>query len=171
MSHYHGGLLTPPLIRQARVLCQERGIPLTADLQGDFARFAGLDVIKCNAADAARHVNRELISDAQFSQAAKDIREALDIQSAVIITRGGDGATLATESGVRQCPAPRVVDVYDTVGAGDTSIAVITLALAAGSDAKSAVLLANHASGIVVRHLGNYAPSRDELRRSVIDAH
>jgi D-beta-D-heptose 7-phosphate kinase/D-beta-D-heptose 1-phosphate adenosyltransferase len=70
---------------------------------------------------------------------------------------------------VQHCAAPDVSDVFDTVGAGDTSIAVLTLALSAGVPAADAVMLANYASGIVVRHVGNYAPTPDELAQSILD--
>ena len=40
---------------------------------------------------------------------------------------------LIPQLAVHQVPAPAVSDVYDTVGAGDTTIAVLTLAIAAGA--------------------------------------
>jgi bifunctional ADP-heptose synthase (sugar kinase/adenylyltransferase) len=66
-----------------------------------------------------------------------------------------------------RCPAPVTTDVYDTVGAGDTAIAVITLAVAAGATLVDAAILANYASGLVVRRVGNYAPTPDELAQAV----
>jgi bifunctional ADP-heptose synthase (sugar kinase/adenylyltransferase) len=68
---------------------------------------------------------------------------------------------------VAHIPAPHVSDVYDTVGAGDTWIAVLTLACIAGATIHDAAMLANIASGIVVRHVGNYTPSPDELRQAL----
>ena len=170
LSHYHGGLLTAQLVTQLRELCAARDVLLTADAQGDFETFAGLDVIKCNAADARTALNRALETDDDFAAGALDLRRRLDIKRATVITRGGDGATLAEGGIAAHFPAPRVSDVYDTVGAGDTAIAVITLAMAAGLPAREAVMLANAASGIVVQHLGNYAPSPDELRQSLLAA-
>jgi bifunctional ADP-heptose synthase (sugar kinase/adenylyltransferase) len=49
------------------------------------------------------------------------------------------------------------------VGAGDTAIAVLTLGVAAGASYADAAMLANYASGLVVRRVGNYAPTPDEL--------
>lgn len=86
----------------------------------------------------------------------------------MVITRGADGATVATADGTAtHCPAPVTTDVYDTVGAGDTAIAVITLAVAAGAPLVDAAMLANFASGLVVRRVGNYAPTPDELTQAV----
>ena len=85
----------------------------------------------------------------------------------MVITRGADGATVATSDGATRCPAPAITDVYDTVGAGDTAIAVITLAVAAGASLTDAAMLANYASGLVVRRVGNYAPSPEELAEAI----
>lgn len=167
LSHYHGGLLTASLVRQIRDTCGRNDVLATADAQGQFELFAGLDVIKCNAAEAQRYLNRELLTDAEFSDAAAQLQKRLGIKRAAIITRGSGGATLACGEDTHHCPAPCVSDVFDTVGAGDTAIAVITLALSARINLVNAVTLANHASGIVVQHLGNYTPSPAELTRSI----
>ena len=167
LSHYHGGLLTSTLVQQLRELCQRAGVLISADVQGEFEAFAGLDVIKCNADDAQSYLKRELTGDDDFSRAARELASALGIKQAAIITRGSRGATVAGEGVIRHCPAPNVSDVFDTVGAGDTAIAITTLALTGGLPAADAVTLANYASGIVVRHLGNYAPTPEELMRSM----
>lgn len=167
LSHYHGGLLTPALVRRISDLCAAFGVLQAADAQGNFDTFSKLDVIKCNAEDAQRYLNRGLTSDADFSEAALQLHDHLGIRIATIITRGAVGATLAANGITAHCPAPSVSDVFDTVGAGDTAIATLTLALAAGAGAKDAVTLANFASGIVVRYVGNYTPSPAELLRSL----
>lgn len=167
LSHYHCGMLTPSLIRRIRDLCTAFAVLTTADVQGNFDSFSQLDVIKCNAQDAQRYLNRDLASDEDFSKAALQLHDHLGIRRATIVTRGAAGATVAANGASAHCPAPAVSDVYDTVGAGDTAIAALTLALAAGADAKDAVMLANYASGIVVRYFGNYSPTPAELARSV----
>ncbi|MDE2820057.1 MAG: PfkB family carbohydrate kinase [Chloroflexota bacterium] len=169
LSQYHGGLLTAALVKRIRDLCRRHSVLLTTDVQGKFARFAGVDVVKCNAADAERQLNRELATDEDFRAAALSLHEEFSVKHATIVTMGNRGAALATDAGATICPSPQVSDVFDTVGAGDTAIAVITLSLAAGLDAEEAVLLANYASGVVVRHLGNYAPSPEELSGSIDD--
>ena len=167
LSHYHGGLLTSTLVQHVRDLCCQHGVLLTADVQGNFAQFAEVDVVKCNAADAERYLNRDLSTDSDYCEAALYLHRQFAVKRATVITMGSRGVALARSAGTTICPTPEVSDVFDTVGAGDTAIAVITLALAAGLDAEASVLLSNYASGIVVRHLGNYAPSPDELLRSI----
>ncbi|MBE0689253.1 MAG: hypothetical protein IH587_03920, partial [Anaerolineae bacterium] len=79
---------------------------------------------------------------------------------------GADGITVIERSGsvthLRQVAGAKA-EVFDTVGAGDTVIAVLTLALAAGAPAAEAAMLANVAAGLVVRRVGNYAPPAAEL--------
>nr|WP_082408269.1 PfkB family carbohydrate kinase [Verrucomicrobium spinosum] len=59
---------------------------------------------------------------------------------------------------------PPAREVYDVSGAGDTAIAVLTMALASGLDPVQAADVANHASGIVVGKLGTACVTPEELR-------
>lgn len=170
VSDYRNGLLTESLIASVRDAAQAAGVPLFTDAQGALEKYRGFDLVKCNADDAAEILRRELVTDADFAEAALELARAHDLRGAMVITRGSDGATLAEIGGtVVHAPAPKVSDVYDTVGAGDTWIAVATMARLAGASYSEAVTLANFASGIVVRHLGNYTPSPQELMRAVSD--
>lgn len=63
----------------------------------------------------------------------------------------------------------RAREVYDVSGAGDTAIAFLTLALAAGLSAEEAANVANHASGIVVGKLGTARVMKDELVQAFED--
>jgi bifunctional ADP-heptose synthase (sugar kinase/adenylyltransferase) len=58
-------------------------------------------------------------------------------------------------------------EVADVTGAGDTVIAVFTLALACGAAAEYAARLANYAGGIVVMKRGTATVTRNELRAAV----
>jgi D-glycero-beta-D-manno-heptose-7-phosphate kinase len=168
VSDYHGGLLTDSLVASLREVAAEHPLLLAADAQGELDKYAGFGVVKCNAGDAQQDVRRPLTSDADFGQAAQALCQRLQLTGAMVITRGPQGATLATANGeVQHCPAPQVTDVYDVVGAGDTSIAVLTLARAAGADYGAAMTLANYASGLVVRRVGNYAPTPAELMQAL----
>ena len=60
-------------------------------------------------------------------------------------------------------PATNRSEVFDVTGAGDTVIAVLTMALAAGMSLHSGAHLANAAAGVAVRRLGNVAVTREEV--------
>jgi rfaE bifunctional protein kinase chain/domain len=164
VSDYGGGLLSAALVAQARHEAHERGLLTCADAQAGLEKYAGFDVVKCNADDARTYLGRGLSDDSQFAQAALELCQRLALRRGMVITRGADGASVAYADGKTcHCPAPRIQDVYDTVGAGDTVIAVLSLALVAGAPLEQATLLANAASSIVIQHVGNYAPSPAEL--------
>jgi len=165
LSDYRTGSLTPDLIDGMRACAASPGAILSADAQGDFDKYAGFDLMKCNADEAAAYLGKVLASDADFAEAARALCGRLMLRRGMMITRGADGVTWAESGGAAgHVAAPRVEDVFDTVGAGDTAIAVVTLALCVGADIATAARIANAASGIVVRHVGNYAPSLSELR-------
>jgi len=165
-SDYHGGLITSDLVNTLR--SQTNGAVLTADAQGNLEKYTGFTLVKCNADDAQTYLGRDLDTDENFAKAACELFVQLQLKGGMVITRGSDGATLA-QSGIsaQHCPAPTVSDVYDTVGAGDTAIAVMTLALVAGTSYRDAVMLANTASGLVVRRFGNYTPTPEELTQAL----
>jgi len=168
LSDYRTGSLTPDLIDGMRACAASPGAILAADAQGDFDKYANFDLMKCNADEAATYLGRALTDDADFAEAARDLCGRLMLRRGMMITRGADGVTWADSHGASgHIPAPRVEDVFDTVGAGDTAIAVVTLALCAGAELPDAARIANVASGIVVRHIGNYAPSLSELRAAL----
>jgi rfaE bifunctional protein kinase chain/domain len=170
MSDYGVGMLTPALVDMARSLAHERGLLLTADAQGGLDKYTGFGLVKCNADEAQAFLRRPLVSDAAFGEAAAELCATLHLTGAMLITRGAAGITLARADGViSHCPAPKVTDVYDTVGAGDTAVAVLTLAVLGGASYEEAAMLANFASGLVVRRVGNYTPSPAELRAALAD--
>jgi rfaE bifunctional protein kinase chain/domain len=168
-SDYHVGLLAGDMVAQIvrEAQTHQPDLILTADAQGELGKYAGLTLVKCNADDARAYLGCEIEGTDGFGRAARQLFAELNLSGGMVITRGADGATLATAEGEAHIAAPAVMDVYDTVGAGDTFIAVMTLALAADATYQQAVRLANYASGLVVRKVGNYAPSPDELARAV----
>ncbi len=166
ISDYQNGLLNASLISLVKQLASGQ-VPIVVDAQGALDKYHGVDVVKCNADDASQFLNTPLDGDKDFADAAQELANRLLVKSAVVITRGSEGATIATQEDVAHIPAPDVSDVYDTVGAGDTWIAVVTLAIIAGASLPDAAMLANTASGIVVQHVGNYTPSPDELLQAL----
>jgi D-beta-D-heptose 7-phosphate kinase/D-beta-D-heptose 1-phosphate adenosyltransferase len=60
----------------------------------------------------------------------------------------------------------RAQKVFDVSGAGDTAVALFTLALAGGATPIEAAEISNHASGVVVGKLGTATVSRQELLAS-----
>jgi rfaE bifunctional protein kinase chain/domain len=162
-SDYLSGLLTPDLVAWLRARCRARGVLLTVDAQGDLGKYRGVDVLRCNAHEAQQYLGHPVERDDECRVALAALLTRLDVGLAVV-TRGQYGVVFQGR-GVAFTQIPgRPVEVADTTGAGDTFIAVLTLALAAGHNAMEAASLANVAAGAVVQHFGNAVLSLDDLR-------
>ncbi len=83
------------------------------------------------------------------------------------MTRGGEGAAVATTNDYAEVPSANRSEVYDVTGAGDTVVAVMTAALLAKAPAVEAARLAQIAAGIVVRKWGNAQATRAELEAAL----
>ena len=79
------------------------------------------------------------------------------------ITLGSEGMLLAKEGRVEQIMPTAAKEVFDVSGAGDTVIASLTLALAAGQSFESAAEFANLAAGVVVGKVGTATVSPSEI--------
>ncbi|MCC7450328.1 MAG: ribokinase [Anaerolineae bacterium] len=168
VSDYLNGMLTESVISAIRTISRDRHLLLTADAQGDLEKYSGFDLVKCNADEASRYAGRILKTDDDFALVGRIMVTRLNLWGGIMITRGPDGITLVQAAhDPIHTRSPHIEDVYDTVGAGDTVLAVVTLALVGGASFPSAAALANLAAGIVVRKVGNYAPSLDELRAAL----
>jgi D-beta-D-heptose 7-phosphate kinase/D-beta-D-heptose 1-phosphate adenosyltransferase len=84
-----------------------------------------------------------------------------------IVTCGANGMYIHSESGKTESLPVKATQVYDVSGAGDTVIATIGLAQAAGLNLHECANLANHAAGIVVGKLGTQTATQKELKKSL----
>ena len=84
----------------------------------------------------------------------------------MLVTRADSGVTLVREGEEVLIPT-RAQEVFDVSGAGDTVIAVLAAGLAGGLKGRDAAFLANLAASVVVRKLGTYAVSREELKEAM----
>lgn len=167
VSDYRSGLVTPVVVAAVRrAQASERLV--CVDSQGRLGHFVGFDLAKCNHHEAGEYITRTsgqrfvLKTERDFEEATARLRRELQVGT-LLITRGPDGLSLRSDAGYAHLPAANRSEVFDVTGAGDTVVAVATLALAAGQDPLVAAMLANYAAGLVVRKLGVAAPSPDEL--------
>jgi rfaE bifunctional protein kinase chain/domain len=131
------------------------------------AELRGVDAATPNLGELEEVAGRALTGDDEVGEAASELRRRLDARF-VLATRGNRGMTLA-EVGARPVHIPVFGsdEVADVTGAGDTVLAVLTAALAAGATPLDAARLANYAGGIVVMKLGTATVTRRELRATV----
>lgn len=149
-------------------LANECGIPTLVDPKNkDFNAYRGATLIKPNLQEFEDVVGK-CNSEEDLVKKAYKILDEYDF-SAILVTRGAQGMSLiAKDKNTDPLHIPtRAREVYDVTGAGDTVIATLATALAAGMDLVDAVILANAAAGVVVRKLGAATISPAELRRAM----
>ena len=165
LSDYGSGTVTPKL-RKAIISCaRKQGIPSMVDSRYDVKSFKGISYVKQNDAELSAAVGRSLPDEEAVIEAAQELLQELSAEG-VLVTRGELGMILVEKDGaVHVIPVSDKSEVYDVSGAGDTCVAAMILALAAGCSPDKAAELSNIASGIAVRKLGTATVSAEELRR------
>jgi rfaE bifunctional protein kinase chain/domain len=167
VSDYQTGVSSQAVVQAVLSSAQAKGKLCTVDAQGAFHKYTGFGLIKGNRQEIETALTCKLHDEEDYRLAGEKLLKDLSV-NAVIITRGPDGLSLiARDEGYHHLPAANRTEVFDVTGAGDTVIAVATLALVAGSSASSAARLANYAAGWVVRKLGNAVATADELAWAV----
>jgi D-beta-D-heptose 7-phosphate kinase/D-beta-D-heptose 1-phosphate adenosyltransferase len=161
VSDYLKGTVTKNVMRALRALANGRA-PLLVDPKiPHLDRYAGATVVTPNHHEAELATQRRIRTDADARTAAGDFR-ARARSDAVLITRGEQGMWLSSDHAEGAIPA-LAREVSDVTGAGDTVIATLAAALAAGATLVEAARLANYAAGIVVGKFGPATVTADEL--------
>jgi rfaE bifunctional protein kinase chain/domain len=131
------------------------------------SEYHGIGGATPNLQELEACAGRPLREDAEVGEAAETLRRRLDARF-LLATRGNQGMTLVEDGRAPiHIPVNGTDEVADVTGAGDTVLAVLTAALAAGARPVDAARLANYAGGLVVMKLGTATVSLDELRRAV----
>lgn len=164
LSDYKKGALSQ--VQRLIQLARKAQVPVMVDPKGDdFTIYRGATLLKPNLHEFEAIVGH-CASEQQLVEKGQKLLDELELES-LLITRGEHGMTLLRKGEVEQHFPARARDVFDVTGAGDTVIAVVAAAMAAGSPLPEAVALANVAAGLAVAKLGTAAISAPELRREI----
>ncbi len=169
ISDYDKGVCTPGLLAAIIERARSQGLRVLADpIRGsDYRKYHGCSAITPNRLEAGLATARVLTTTALALQSARELRERLDLEAA-IVTLDKEGMALA-HSDARELIFPtRPRQVYDITGAGDMVLAVLGMALAAGADYDPAIRLANIAGGLEVEKIGVATVTRDEILRDLL---
>ncbi len=146
-------------------LAKAAGVRVIVDPKGDdFSLYRGAYLLTPNLAEFEA-VAGPCPDQATRVARARELMARYDWH-ALLITLGPEGMMLVSASGEPVCLPARAREVFDVTGAGDTVVAVLASALAAGVSLVEAARLANTAAGIVVGKLGSATLSLAELRRA-----
>jgi D-beta-D-heptose 7-phosphate kinase / D-beta-D-heptose 1-phosphate adenosyltransferase len=167
LSDYAKGVLAPPVIAAAIAAARARGIPVFADPKSDdFTAYRGADCLTPNARELARAARLPTGTEAEVVAAAAAVMRAAGLP-ALLCTRAERGMTLVRADGTHEGVPAQAREVFDVSGAGDTVIATLALAHAAGHGLVEAMRIANAAAGVVVGKLGTATASVDELEHAL----
>lgn len=166
ISDYAKGIITKNLAEQLIKLANEKKKVIVIDPKPkhkDFYKNATL--ITPNNDEACEMLNVEEKDDEAIINVGKKLLEDLD--SPLIITRGEKGmAIFEKNSEITNIPT-KAKEVYDIVGAGDTVVATLALALASNATLKEAATIANYAAGVTVGKVGTSTVTVDEIRSAL----
>lgn len=184
LSDYDKGVVTEELATRVLGACRRLKIPtfVKPKWSREF-KYPEAHTIVLNRAEAAFLVRATLEDDAAVEDAGRKLLELYN-SSVVIITRGEQGMSVFEQEQPRAFHIAATSrdlsygklaeghretgrQVFDVTGAGDTVLATLALAVAAGASVREAALLANTAAGVVVGKLGTATVSTGELLAAI----
>jgi len=163
VSDYQKGVITRRSMARLLALAQGHGLPVIVDPKvPHIDYYAGAALVTPNHIEAESATNSRIATHEDARRASIALRQRVGVDS-VLITRGEHGMWLdhAGADGYLPTSAREVADV---TGAGDTVIATLALAIAAGATMPEAARLANEAAGIVVGRFGAATVTPEELK-------
>ena len=163
ISDYGKGACTLETCQKIIKLCRKKNVPVVVDPKGNqWQKYSGANFITPNLKELNSVLEKPIKNeDKEVEFAGRYAKEKFNIDS-IVVTRSERGLTIIDGKNISHIKA-KAQEVFDVSGAGDTVIAVFTLALAGNIDSMAAAYLANLAAGVVVAKIGTYAVSRDEL--------
>jgi rfaE bifunctional protein kinase chain/domain len=162
VSDYLKGVVTRTLMARLVELARSHDVPLLVDPKiPHLGYYAGATLVTPNHHEAETATHRRIRTHAEARASARALRDHVG-SDGVLITRGEQGMWLLHGDYEGHLPAT-AREVADVTGAGDTVIATLALALAAGATSAEAAALANHAAGVVVGKFGPATLSGSEL--------
>ncbi|MFN2459100.1 MAG: D-glycero-beta-D-manno-heptose-7-phosphate kinase [Candidatus Velthaea sp.] len=158
LSDYAKGFLSRAVV-EAALACP---LVIADPKPENLAMFGGVHCIAPNVAEVTRATGIPVNDGASLERAGRALLRATGCRYA-IVTRGEHGMSLFGRNGERADIPAVARTVYDVSGAGDTVVAVLTLALAAQVPIETAMQLANFAAGAVVGKLGTATAAPHEI--------
>lgn len=164
LSDYGKGALTHS--SEMIKIAKNANLQIFIDPKGsNYQKYKNADLITPNRQELAQvvgswHDENDLILRAE------NLRKDLNLK-ALLVTRSEEGMTLIGENNLVINQPARALEVYDVSGAGDTVIATLSAARAAGADWNLAMQFATLAAGIVVGKLGTATVSVEEIKTEI----
>jgi D-beta-D-heptose 7-phosphate kinase / D-beta-D-heptose 1-phosphate adenosyltransferase len=168
LSDYSKGTLTARVIRNVIDAARKLGKAVIVDPKNpNFAIYRGATLLTPNRKEFAEATRSRADSEANIAAAAQDVMQLTDCE-AVLVTQSEHGMTLVPREGEAMHVPAHPVKVRDVSGAGDTVVAVLAVARAAGAGWEDALRLANAGAAVAVGKMGTANVTAAELRRQIL---
>ena len=169
VSDYAKGTITRDLMEALKELCKKNSMLLIVDPKPEHKEYyKNVNLITPNISEAKKMAG--LSEDAEEDVESMGKKLLAELNSNVLITRGEKGMSLFEKNGSILSIPTFAKEVYDIIGAGDTSVAALALALASGASFEESAIIANYAAGITVGKVGTSTVTIEELRESIENA-
>ena len=163
ISDYGKGVITFDLLSKLISMGNKAGTFIAVDpKEVHFKNYKNVSVITPNHHEAGFVSGRKITNDSILEQVGWQLLNELNLES-LLITRGEKGMTLFERDRTRTDIPVEAKTVFDVTGAGDTVIAALTVARAAGASMREAAFISNVAAGLAVARFGTARISRAEL--------
>ena len=168
LSDYAKGVLTARVVRNVIDEAKKLGKQVVVDPKNaNLAIYRGATLLTPNQKEFTEATRRRIHSNEDIAEASVEALRAADAE-AILVTRSEHGMTLAhRDGGLIHVPA-QPTKVRDVSGAGDTVVAVLSVALAANTSWEDALRCATAAAAVAVSKPGTATVSMDELRRKIL---
>ena len=170
ISDYGSGLVQPRFVAEfvAKLRAKKNDVPVLIDSRYALTRYRGLTACTPNESEVEQVLGVKIDDNKRvLERAGRKLLEQTGM-ACVLITRGSRGMALfEPDKPTVHIPIFGSDQIADVTGAGDTVMATMTLAVAAGASFEEAARLANYAGGIVVMKRGTATVSAAELRRAI----
>jgi len=169
IEDYNKGVLTKTIIKETIALGTAHKKIITVDPKfHNFFEYTGVTVMKPNRNEIEEVLGVRLRSRDEIRAAGLTLLRKLEAEN-ILLTLGEQGMSLFESAGDISHISTKALKVADVSGAGDTVIATLTMALAAGASVKEAVTIANYAGGIVCGYVGIVPIDPVELRKIILN--
>ncbi len=171
LSDYAKGVLTDAAIASFTRFAREAGCRTLVDpKRADLTAYRGASILTPNLGELAKAAGRRLSPDdhQDVAAAARPFIEAARLDGMVVTLSDRGMLYVAADGAIHHIPAVRRA-VADVTGAGDTAMAVLATALAAGASIEQAMSVANTAAGLAVAEVGAVAIGPDQISLALGD--
>jgi D-beta-D-heptose 7-phosphate kinase/D-beta-D-heptose 1-phosphate adenosyltransferase len=167
VSDYGKGIVDLELMEHLGTAAREKGVFVAVDpKESHFYQYRHVSVVTPNVHEASRATRLEIRDLSTLEEAGRRLLHELDCMG-VLITRGPEGMSLFRPDREPTHVPVMAREVYDVTGAGDTVIATLTLAAAAGATLEQAAVLSNAAAAVVVGEVGTASVTAEELALAI----